>query len=189
MKALKTLITLTLLLSVSAFAQQKGDYSKEPGYFNYSKFLPAKIGEPTTEVNLEEPLLKMAGQMAEDKKEDVGNMISALKLVNVNEFDVDKNQYSEMESAIESMDKDLLGKQWDRIIRTKSKNDFTNIYVKAGSDGKFMGLVVASLNKNGKATFVNIVGRIDLDTIKQLSKQFNFSTGEKSKEKKDQEKK
>ena len=189
MKSLKTLVAFIFVMSVSLFAQQKGDYSKEVGYFDYSKFLPAKIGEPTTEVNLEEPLLKMAGKMAEDKKEDVGNMISALKLVKVNEFEIGQQEHSEMESAIESMDKDLLAKQWDRIIKTKSKNDFTNVYVKSGSDGKFMGLVVTSLNKNGKATFVNIVGRIDLETIKQLSEQFNFSTGEKTKEKVEKEKK
>ena len=189
MKTLKTLVVMLFVMSMGLFAQQKGDYSKEAGYFDYSKFLPAKIGEPTTEVNLEEPLLKMAGKVAEDKKEDVGNMISALKLVKVNEYELNQEQYSEMEGSLESIDKNLLAKLWDRIIKTKSKNDFTNVYVKSGSDGKFMGLVVTSLNKNGKATFVNIVGRIDLETIKQLSEQFNFSTGEKTKEKVEKEKK
>lgn len=189
MNPLKTLVVMLFVMSLGLFAQQKVDYSKEPGYFDYSKFLPSKVGEPTTEVYLEEPLLKMAGRMAEDKNENVSSMISALKLVKVNEFETEQKESPEMQSAIESMDKDLLAKQWDRIIKTKSKNDFTNVYVKSGSDGKFMGLVVTSLNKNGKATFVNIVGRIDLETIKQLSEQFNFSTGEKAKETVDKEKK
>lgn len=183
MKSLKTLIALIFIMSIGVFAQQKGDYSKEIGYFDFAKLLPANIGEPATEVNLEEPLLKMVGNMAEDKKEDVGQMISALKLVKVNEFEVGEKLYSEVESAIASMDKDLLAKQWDRIIKTRSKNDLTNVYVKSGSGAGFVGLVVTSLTPKGKATFVNIVGKINLETIKQLSEQFNFNTGDKAKEK------
>ncbi len=185
MKVLRKLIVLFFVMNAGLFAQQKGDYSKEPGYFDFSQFASIKTGEMTTEVYLEEPLLKMAGKMAEGEKGNVGNMISTLKLVKVNEFNVDWKEFTKMENAIESMEKDLLAKQWDRIIKTKSKNDYTNVYVKSGSDGSFVGLVVTSLNKGGKVTFVNIVGRIDLETIGQLSKQFNFSYGEKEKEKKE----
>lgn len=189
MKTLKTLVVLLFVMNMNLLAQQKGDYSKEPGYFDFSQFTSIKTGDMTTEVYLEEPLLKMAGKMAEEKNGKVGNMISALKLVKVNEFNIDWKEFTKMETAIESMDKDLLAKQWDRIIKTKSKNDYTNVYVKSGSDGNFVGLVVTSLNKSGKVTFVNIVGRIDLETIGQLSEQFNFPNAGKAKEKEEKEKK
>ncbi len=177
------IIVLLFLMSTALFAQQKTDYSKEPGYFDFSRFTTVKTGDMTTEVNLEEPILKMAGKVADDKNGKVGNMISALKLVKVNEFTIDLKNYAKMEGDIESMDKNLLATHWDRIIRSKNNNDLTNVYVKSGSGGDYVGLVITSLNKTGKVTFVNIIGKIDLATIEQLSDQFNFPDTSKVKEK------
>ena len=58
-----------------------------------------------------------------------------------------------------------------------------NVYVKSGTADDFVGLVIVAMDKEGKATLVNIVGKIDLETIGKLSDQFNFPDVNKMKEK------
>jgi len=194
MKTLRISLVLFFVLCVGSFAQQKEDYSKYPGYFNYKDFAQLKNAESITEVYLEEPLLKMVAGLAEDKKEGLGDALGGLKLVRVNEFKIPKSELTNMEAAIESMDNNLQSKNWDRIIRTNSKGNYTNIYIKKGANDEFVGLTIVSLEKSfksgenpddsGKATFVNIVGKIDLSTIGKLSEQLHVPGLEKAKKEK-----
>ena len=67
-----------------------------------------------------------------------------------------------------------MNKGWDRIVRTKSKEETVNVYILTNNEEKIEGLVVASFEKNGDATFVNIVGDINLETIGELSNKFDI---------------
>ena len=194
MKTLKTTLVLFFVISTLFWAQQKEDYSKYPGYFNYKDFAQLKNAESITEVYLEEPLLKMVANLAESKKEELGNALGGLKLVRVNEFKIPKNELANMESTIESMDNNLQSKSWDRIIKTNSKGNYTNVYIKKGTNDEFVGLTIVSLDKSfktgensedsGKVTFVNIVGKIDLGTIGKLSEQLHVPGLDKAKKEK-----
>jgi hypothetical protein len=183
MKPAKLFFVLMLAFSASVFAQQQGDYSKEPGYFDFGDITSLKAGEFTTEVYLEEPLLKMVAKMGETKDEEVGNLIGALKLVKVNEFMVDKNNSQKLDNDLNALQKNLELKKWNRIIKTKHANSDVSVFVKnAGGDG-FAGLVITAVDSSGKVSLVNIVGNINLETIGKLSKQFHFPNVDKMKEK------
>ncbi|MEW6701252.1 MAG: DUF4252 domain-containing protein, partial [Bacteroidota bacterium] len=162
-----------------------------PGYFDFEEFADLKNVEIINEVDLEEPMLKMIGKMFEDKKkEPLVEKITSLKLVRVREFNIDKKDFDSIESATELMDKNLQSKKWDRIIRTKGKKSFTNVYVKKGSDEEYVGLVVISLDMIGRVTFVNIVGNIDFEAIGKMSgvniPQINKLKNKEEKKKQDQ---
>lgn len=182
MKLIKTMIVFALFAFISVTAQNKIDYSKEPGYFDYMQYTSLKPNDASTEVYLEEPLLKMVSKMAEDKKEGVGKIIAGLKLVRVNEFKVEKNELDNVSAAFENIGKELTSKKWDRIIKMKQVSNMVNVYVKP-VDGVYGGLLVTMLDKNGKATFVNIVGSIDLDTLGKLSEELKLPGLNKLKEK------
>lgn len=194
MKTLKTTLVLFFAMSTLFFAQQKEDYSKYPGYFNYKDFAQLKNAESITEVYLEEPLLKMVAGLAQDKKEGLVDAIGGLKLVRVNEFKIPNNELTNMEAAVEAMDNNLQSKSWDRIIRTNRKGNYTNVYLMKGTNNEFVGLTIVSLEKSfehgenpddsGKATFVNIVGKINLSTIGKLSEQLHVPGLEKAKKEK-----
>lgn len=171
----KTLILLTVLLcGINIFAQEQNDYSKEPGYFDFSEITSVKSGELTTEIYLEEPLLKMVAKMGEAKEEGLGDLIEGLKFVKVNEFVVDKNKMQKLDAVLGSVDKNLQLQKWDRIIKTKQKNYNAYVFVKGNSNGGFDGLVITAYDSKGKVTLVNIIGKINLETIGKLSKQFDF---------------
>lgn len=183
MKLNKLIPVIMLVLSLITFAQQQGDYSKEPGYFEFGDITSIKDGELITEIYLEEPLLKMVAKMGESQNEGIGKMISALKLVKVNEFMVEKRNYGKFEDLFDNMNKELQAKKWNRIIKIKHSDTFANVYVRSGSGEDFVGLVIVAMDKEGKATLANIVGKIDLETIGKLSTQFNFPDVNKMKEK------
>lgn len=180
---IKNLIIMMLAFLSITFAQQQGDYSKEPGYFDFGDITSLKDGEMVTEIYLEEPLLKMIAKMGESQNEGIGQMIETLKLVKVNEFMVEKRNYGKFEDSFSSMHKELQTKKWNRIIKIKHADTFANVYVKGGSADDFVGLVIVAMDKQGKAVLVNIVGKIDLETIGKLSEQFDFPDVNKMKEK------
>jgi hypothetical protein len=182
MKPIKMIFVLLVLLSSGIIAQQKADLTKEPGYFEFGNIEQFKNTEPITEINLEEPMLKMISKMADKKGEGASKMFGGLKLVKVFEYGLEPKEFDAMENVIESIGKKLQAKEWDRIIRSKHKTSVDNIYVKRDQNGEFAGLVVLSIHLAGeksekgvnKITLVNIVGKIDLHAFGELSKQFNI---------------
>ena len=183
MKNIKRILILLLAFAATGFAQQQGDYSKEPGYYDFGNILSLKSGDTITEVYLEEPLLKMVAQMGDSKEEGLGNMLDGLKLVKVNEFMVDEKNIEKLNEVLASVDKDLQSKKWNRIIKTKHNDSLADVYVKSGGNNSFEGLFITAVDKKGKVSLVNIVGKIDLATIGKLSKHFHFPDVDKMKEK------
>ena len=184
MRTNKLIIAIMFAFAGFISAQQMGDYSKDPGYFNFGDITSLKSGDMTTEVYLEGPLLKMLAKMGESKDEEFGKMIQNLKLVKVNEFYVDSKNSNKISGAFSSVDKELQAKKWQRIIKTKHDGTLANVYVKPGANDSFVGLAVTALNDSGKVSIVNIVGTIDLETIGKLSHHFHFPDGRDMKERK-----
>lgn len=171
----KTAVVMMVLMfaSASIFAQ-KTDYSKDPGYLDLS-WTSAYSGEKGSEILVEQGLLKMLAKMAKEQSADLVKQLENLKLVRMNSFPVTDENAKQVESKINSIDKDLLGRDWERIARTKSNNEIRNIYVKTSGSEKFLGIVITTLNTKLKgASFVNVVGEIDPELIGKLAKGLNI---------------
>jgi hypothetical protein len=182
------LFALLFALALTTFAQQKEDYTNEPGYFDYSEYTQFKNAEPKTTIHLEGPMLKAIAKMGEGKGEKIGDMIASLKLVSVNEFPIAKDDLDKTENTISLMDKKLQSLNWERIIKTKKKNAFSGVYVKMDANDNYTGLFVIAMDNDDELTLVNIVGKINLETIGKLSEQINLPVFGKSKpEKKEKE--
>jgi hypothetical protein len=173
MKAAK-LMLLFLLFSVQYLSAQQTDIRKDPGYFEFTDFSSLKSGEAINEVFLEEALLKMVAGLASKEEDGIGNILGGLKLVKVEEFMINEKDIDKAGKVIDSMENDLLGKNWVRIIKSRSKDNYSNVYVKPAQGGGYSGLVITTLSGKGRAALVNIVGKIDLESIGKLSKQFNL---------------
>jgi len=187
MKKLLIKTAITLLLFGGMIFAQNDDYSQYPGYVDFGNFEKYEDSDNITEVLIEEHLLKMVAKFAGDKDDELSGLIGGLKLIKVYSFEVDKNNETDIKKRIKNVDKKLMEQNWDRIVRVKQKDEITNIYIKTEDDDKVLGLVVASLEKNGEATFVNIVGDINLETIGRLSEKFNIPELEKVNGKEEEE--
>lgn len=172
----KELLMMVILLGflISTGFAQKNDYSSYKGYIDFGNLEEFETGEEVTEVLIEEHLIKMVAKLATKEEPELSSVLDGIKLIKVHTFEVSQNNASELSNRISKIDKALMNKGWDRIVRTKSKEQVTNVYILTNSEEKVEGLVVAGFEKDGDATFVNIVGDINLETIGELSSKFDI---------------
>ncbi len=175
MKSRIKILLLLLSFSVMVFAQEKSDYSNDPGYADFGKLTQFQKGDDVTEVYIEKNLLEMVAKMSKKKDPDLSDLLSGIKLVKVNSFKVNETDQKSVMERIGDVDKKLTSENWQRIVRTKSKGEATNVYLKTSSNGEDIdGLVVTTISKNGEASFINIVGKINLETIGKLGDKFDI---------------
>jgi hypothetical protein len=186
-----------MLIASNAYAQEKTDYSKYPGYVDFGNISKYMTGDNVKEVNLDANLLNMLSKMGGEKDTSFKSVVSGLKLIKVNSFGVNASNENEVKDVIASVDKSLMSKNWERIVKVKENGEYTNVYVLPSSDYEnFLGLCVTSIDAKKKkdkvgaeATFVNIVGNINMSQLGKLGDKFNFpSMNKMMKEKKDKEK-
>ncbi len=181
MKRLLFIIPVFFLLAAfTIYAQDKEDYSKYPGYVDFGNLAPFMNSENMTEVNIEGYLLKMVSNMTEKNDQELSDLLKGLKLVKVYSFKVAGHDANEISGKIDQIDKKLSDKDWNRIVKVRSKGENTNVYIRTTPDQKnIVGLVVTSLEKNGEVAFVNIVGNIDMNALGRLGNKFDIPSLEK----------
>ena len=185
MKKKLLLMSVILGLSFSTGFAQKNDYSNYKGFIDFGNLEQFETGEEVTEVLIEEHLIRMVAKLATNEEPELSSVLDGIKLIKVHTFEVSEKNASELSSKVKKIDKTLMNDGWDRIVRTKSKHEVTNVYILTNNEEKIEGLVVAGFENDGDATFVNIVGDINLETIGELSSKFDIPSIGSIHEKKD----
>ncbi len=173
MKKLISLVSILFLLPLLLTAQDKS-YKKDPGYVDFGSFIGLDTGESVTEVQLEAPILRMVAKMSQGEDEDLSSLLEGLKLIKVFAFDVTSKTRKRFLQKVKETDARLMKKGWQRIVRVRDKGDYSNIYIRTAGDSNISGLVVTAVEDSGDAAFVNIVGKINLETIGRLTEKFNI---------------
>lgn len=173
---LKLLLVLIIVSAFSLYAQNKADYSNDPGYVNFGNLSKFMTGDNVTEVTIGANLLQMVSKMAKNDSSKLKDLVGGLKLIEVRSFDANSKDINDIRNKISEIDQNLMSKNWNRIVKVKKeKGEFTNIYVKASPDNSsFQGLAITSLDDNNEVTFVNIVGNINVDDLGELGHEFNI---------------
>ena len=195
-KLMGLFLTIIVFAAFTAYPQDKTDYSKFPGYVDFGSISKYMSGDNVTEINLDANLLKMLSKMGGEDNKDFTGVVGGLKLIRVNSFELDAANEQEVKDEISSIDKSLMSKNWQRIIKVKEHGEYTNVYVLPSSDYEnFLGLCVTSIDANGKknknkpeATFVNIVGNINMSQLGKLGDKFNIRALENMKKEKSNKK-
>ena len=173
MKTLINAIMLSLILTLALLAQTS-EVKKEPGYVDFGDLTEFEKSTGVTEVILEEDLLSALAQISDDEDPNIMSILNGLKLVKANVFEVDDSNKDKILSRINSVESKLSGSDWKRIVKMRSEDEAANVYIKLNSKKQIVGLAVTSLESDGEAAFVNIVGTIDLATIGKLGRKFNI---------------
>ena len=172
----KKLVMMVILMGflVSTGFAQKNDYSSYKGFIDFGNLEQFETGEEVTEVMIEEHLIRMVAKLATKEEPELSSVLDGIKLIKVHSFEISKENTEKLSNKVKEIDKTLMNEGWDRIVRTKSKEETVNVYILTNNEEKIEGLVVASFEKDGDATFVNIVGDINLETIGELSNKFDI---------------
>ena len=168
MRIVQLIFGIVLLISLAAgVGAEEQDLKDHPGYIDLDEIkIPGNAGE-VTEISLGPALLNFAAQMSENGDEDLSENLSELMSIRVKSFDVDSTETEKIKPIFEKIEKKLAGEKWERVIRVKEKDELTNISVKY-DEGAIVGLLVMALESGKEVTFVNIVGKLDLNSLGNL---------------------
>lgn len=170
----KTLLSIALLFIATLTFGQKNDYTKYKGFVDFGNLEKFETSEEVVEVVIEEHLLRMVSKMAGKNEPELSSVLDGIKLIKVHTFGISEENYAELADIVKKVDKKLMNDGWDRIVKTRSKDEVVSVFILTSNEENIDGLVVTTVEKGSEAVFVNIVGDIDLETIGELSDKFDI---------------
>lgn len=173
MNKIKIIIATVAFLSINVLSQST-DVTKEPGYVDFGDFTSLENTTNITEIILDEDLLSVLASMSDESDPNIMSILNGIKLVKANVYEISDDNKDLLRKRINEIDSKLTNSNWKRIVKTRSKDEMANVYIKLNNDKKIVGLAVTNFEKDGEAAFVNIVGNIDLATIGKLGKKFGI---------------
>ncbi len=111
---------------------------------------------------------------------ELSDLIGGLKLIKVNTFEVTASNADELMAKAKSIDIDLIRKKWDRIVKTKSKGEIANVYIKTAGDEEFVGLTVVAIATSAPEFAVTVSAALrgqSSISVGTISFKLNFALG------------
>lgn len=170
----KWILVIVFLLSLDASAN--AGVEQMAGYVDFAKFGLGANQEPTVEVNLSGPMLKLAALASDDNDKELGEMLSGLAGIYVRTYQMDDTSPAGFEKAIASISQHLQQTGWETIVKVRERDERAHIAVKMDGEN-IVGMTVIAMDENDKdneVVFVNLVGLIDLARIGRMSRHFDI---------------
>ena len=161
-----TTAALCVLFAITGMAQD-WDVLNHPGYVNLDDIDIPENAINVTEVSIGPEILQLAN-MFSDEEIPEGTLGGFLNIT-VKTFDVDSNTAADIRKKMDDLDKKLKREKWSPLVRSRTGDEFTNVSIKYSKDRKkSLGLFIMSLDPGCEASFVNIVGNVNLAQLKDL---------------------
>lgn len=177
MKTKVFLICAMILFGFAAGAAGDTDdeYKKLPGYVSFESLKVFGDREAKIEVYLKTPMLELVSKFVKSDDPELYAMLSKLKLVRVQVFDVDYDLSRKFAEESSKTVKELDKKGWEQIVRVNEDEERVYIYVKPSKEYESVqGIVVLVVGDDDEAVFINIVGDIHPDDIARLGEHFEI---------------
>ena len=171
-----------LLLSGSLVAQTPADLHSHPGYLDPGLLSFTQGLDPTVEVTLQGPVLKMLLQLPiqYDEKDQVQELLKEVAQILVRIYSVPASEADTSLDFIENASRNLESENWQRIVRVREEaSESVDIHVKVSEDGENLnGLVVMAVESkdgdNAEVVFVNIAGNFNPAYLANIGSQFDI---------------
>jgi len=171
-KAAVALVFLVLSLVSSHVFGEDEDYSRMAGYVDLSGLEGFKRGDKSVEVYIRKPLLSLVSAMSSEEDPALSNLIGNLALIRVEVFEADPGEVNRIEQLIGRISRKMTSEKWEKLVRARDKEERVEIFIKSDNDS-ISGLMIVAMD-GLEASFVNIVGEIDLNLLGKLGAKFNL---------------
>lgn len=165
-----TMAISALVLAMACGAAAETDVSKLPGYVDLGQIRVPDGAETLQEIDLGPDLLAAAFKSDEMEPGDARAMAEALEMVKsvrLISFETAGESAVAARSQVDALQKKLEKADWKRIVMMKDKEEYVVVSVLNGPN-YIQGLMVMAVEPD-EATFVNIVGELNLSTMAQLA--------------------
>ncbi len=175
-RSLTTRLSLALLLAVAlalpALAVPPAPESLRslPGYMDLDwVHIPDGAAE-IQDVVLDPVLAGLAAKGVAEDDEAMAKALSMVKSVRVKAFELAEGQdASIVTNDVKQLQERLDKGGWSQLIKSVSGDETVIVSTLYGKSGDMVGLVVLNYEKGKSATFVNVVGNLDLATLMKLA--------------------
>jgi hypothetical protein len=149
------------------------DVHSFPGYCDFN--LPGLVSHRDLKLDLvlEGDLLRWGAGLTMWGEPDVALLVSGLRQVRVASFDIGPDRAEKVDARIADIAKRLEGKGWFKVVRTHKADSQAYVFLKL-VEGAIDGVVVMNVDSDGKASFVNVVGRIEPEQLGRLGTKFHI---------------
>ena len=167
---------LALIISLTGVFAQSVDIAKMPGYVDLEKIKIPSTAESLTEIDLGPGLLQLMNSFSDKNTDDgLDAQLGGLFRIRVKSFNIGEKDYNAILPQVEKLTDQLTKENWLTLIRVKKAEEMTLISSKT-DNGKTAGFVILSLKPNESATFINIVGNLDIRQLTSFGVGFSDST-------------
>jgi hypothetical protein len=161
------LASALVMFALPTFAQDF-DLISQPGYVNLDEIEIPDNAVDVTEVSIGPELFQMIQNFSGEDVPEMPKMDGFMN-IQVKTFDVDELMAQELRPKMEKLEAKLRRENWVPIVRVRSGEEFTNVSMKYSKDKKkSLGLFIMSLNPSENASFVNIVGNVDMNMLRNM---------------------
>jgi hypothetical protein len=168
-------LALCAMAAGLARAESEAEIKKMPGYVEFEALKILGGQEAKIEVYLKDPMLNLVAKFVKEEDPELFDILSKLKLVRVQVFDITREVAREMSRVTAETAKELDGRGWERIVRVREDYESVDVYLKpTGEYDALDGIVVMVIGEDDEAIFVNIVGNIHPDDVSKLGAHFDI---------------
>jgi hypothetical protein len=128
---------------------------------DWSKAVGGK--EPSVQVRLERPLLRMMASATKQVDPDVVALVDQLTFVRVNVYEDIQGGETPIAQTVDAEVKSLAGKGWSPVAKVRQDDDRVDVLMKADGD-KIVGFAVFVAGES-ELVFVNVAGDMDPETF------------------------
>ncbi len=161
MKTMRVLFAITLLTALLAGGTAAADDLKdEPGYIDLEWIEIPDDAEEIQDIDLGPALISAAANAEEYGDAEMHKIFSMIKSIRVKSFSMD-DESSEVDKAVDKITDMLKKKDWKRLIYVKDDDEIVTVSTKSVDD-EMVGLMVVAYEPGEEASFVNVVGDLDL---------------------------
>ena len=167
-------VLLIMLVAVPASGEPKEDYKKMPGYVEFGELKLLAGVEPSVEVLLRGPLLKLCQEAVRHDEPDLASALDEIRFVHVEVFPLDEVDTEGLSDNAKQLASGLEKKGWEMAVRVREDDEEVYIYILPGKKENIEGLVVMVLEDDDEAVLVNIVGNIDPAQIGRIGRSLDI---------------
>lgn len=157
---MKPLLTLLALLLLFALPSVAGDLEKEPGYIDLEWIKIPGDADEIQDIDLGPALISAAADAEKRGDAELYKAFSMIRSIRVKSFSMDEPS-KDVDKAVDKIADMLKEKDWKRLIYVKDDEEVVTVSTKSVDD-EMVGLMVVAYEPGEEASFVNVVGDLDL---------------------------
>ncbi|MCG8528155.1 MAG: DUF4252 domain-containing protein [Opitutales bacterium] len=166
------ILLLSLPLGVSA---QEDSLVNHPGYLNLDEIIDNNQNYITSEVYLQNYILKMIAKLTKRSEPDFSKMLSSIELIRVIEMDFKDMQDAKSRNQAQKLVDYLNSNKWDTLVRSRDEHSNVNICIQSDREDHIYALAIVNWEEDSLSV-VNVVGDIDLELLARLGEQFDIDS-------------